>query len=120
MACADKNECLHPLDNDCAESGKICFSTVGSFGCRALTPTTPLWDGVLTVSGGNAIPITTTETTDTITVPNDKLCEIISMKVNIDITHLDVFDLKLLLGGESSQISAYLSIFKTVMVLTLP
>ena len=39
MACADKNECLNPLDNDCTESGKICFNTVGSFGCQ--TPATP-------------------------------------------------------------------------------
>ena len=40
MACADKNECLNPLDNDCSESGKICFNTVGSFECR--TPATPV------------------------------------------------------------------------------
>jgi hypothetical protein len=32
-ACADINECLNPLDNDCSESGKICFNTVGSFEC---------------------------------------------------------------------------------------
>ena len=40
MACTDKNECLNLLDNDCAESGKICFNTVGSFGCRTPTPPT--------------------------------------------------------------------------------
>ena len=34
MACADKNECLNLLDNNCTESGKICFNTVGSFECR--------------------------------------------------------------------------------------
>ena len=34
IVCADTNECLNPLDNDCSESGKICFNTVGSFECR--------------------------------------------------------------------------------------
>ena len=38
MVCADKNERLNLLDNNCTESGETCFNTIGSFECR--TPAT--------------------------------------------------------------------------------